>query len=416
MSPHYVPRPGRLYGTEFAQDPQSVYTALREHHGPVAPVEIAPGIPAHLVLGYRAALDVLTNVGEVWSKDSRPWMATLPDTADVQGLLGMLAYRPNALFNDGTVHRRYRQAVTDCLGMIEPHRLRALVTETADTLIASFATTGRADLVGQYARLIPLRLFNRVFGRPEADSAALISALNGLLEATGESGAAANAAFGQYMTDLLALKHAEPGDDLTSWLLAHPAQLSAEEALHTVVLLLGAGNEPMANLISNTFSRMVSDDRYYTSLTDGALTTYDAVQEVLRDDPSMANYGPYFTTAPLNFYGTWIRPGELVLVSYAAANTTPSELPDGPRSDSGSHLGFGAGPHRCPAADPALLIAITAIDRLLTLLPGLELALPRHHLPWRPGPFHRALAELPVTFPPLRPNQPGETPWTTPHQ
>ncbi|NED82009.1 cytochrome P450, partial [Streptomyces sp. SID11233] len=63
--------------------------------------------------------------------------------------------------------------------------------------------------------------------------------------------------------------------------------------------------------------------------------------------------------------------------------------------------------------DPALLIAATAIDRLLTLLPGLELAVPFDELTWRPGPFHRALAALPVTFRPVRPDQPGVTPWTS---
>lgn len=416
MSSRYFPGARRLYGPEFAADPQAVYAELRAKHGAVAPVEVAPGIGAHLVLDYRAAWEVLTDQGERWSKDPRPWEATLPDTPEAGGLLGMIGYRPNVLFTDGEVHDRYRQAVSDCFRMIQPHRLRATVTEIADALIRDFAASGRADLVGQFSRPLMARVINHLYGRPAADGEALDRIITTLSDSAGEDAVAANAAFGQYMTELITAKYAEPGEDLPSWFISHPAQLSPEEVMQHVVLTLGAGSEPSSNLISNTTARMLTDERYYSSLTDGALSTRDALQEVLRDDPSMANYGPYFTLRPTHFHGTWIQPAELVLVSYAAAGSTPSGPAGHPvreRSDGGAHLGFGAGAHRCPAADPAVLIAGTAIDRLLTLLPGLELAVPFDALPWRPGPFHRALAALPVTFGPVRPDQPGVTPWST---
>ncbi|MFE4057915.1 cytochrome P450 [Streptomyces sp. NPDC059096] len=410
----FFPDAGRLYGAEFAADPHGVYQVLRDQHGTVAPVEIAPGIGAHLVLGYRAALEVLDDRSGNWSKDPRPWQATLPDTPAARGLMGMIGWRPNVLFSDGAAHRRYRQVVTDCLAMVPPYRLRALVMEICDSLIREFAVTGSADLVDQYAQQIPLRLFNRLFGRPDQDSAELIAALKGLLNATPETGEAANAAFGQYMSDLLHSKYQDPAQDLTSWIIQHPAALTPDEGLHTVILLLGAAFEPLLNLIVNAIARVVSDPRYHATISDGALTTYDALQEVLRDDPSMANYGPYFVLQPTDFHGTWIRPAELVLVSYAAANTEPvAGLDQGERSDGGAHLGFGAGPHRCPAADPALLIAGAAIDRILTLLPGMRLAAEPGALTWRPGPFHRALSALPVTFRPIRPDQPGDNPWNS---
>ena len=39
------------------------------------------------------------------------------------------------------------------------------------------------------------------------------------------------------------------------------------------------------------------------------------------------------------------------------------------------------------------------IDQLLDALPEMRLAVPVDGLTWRPGPFHRALVALPVTFP-----------------
>ncbi|MGY2062489.1 cytochrome P450, partial [Nocardia gipuzkoensis] len=43
------------------------------------------------------------------------------------------------------------------------------------------------------------------------------------------------------------------------------------------------------------------------------------------------------------------------------------------------------------------------IDQLLDALPEIRLAVPGPALQWRPGPFHRALAALPVVFPPSPP-------------
>ncbi|WP_214416838.1 cytochrome P450 [Sphaerisporangium fuscum] len=411
MTLRYLPNAGRLYGPDFARDPQAVYAALRRQHGAVAPVEIAPGIEAHLVIGYQAAVDVLTNAGGVWSKNTSDWKVRLPDTPEAAAMIGMLGYRPNALFSDGAEHARYRRVISDCFGLIQPHKLRQMVIEISDSLIARFAAKGEADLAGDFARPIPLRIFNLLFGRPDSDSADLIEALSAMMEADGEAGARGTEAYGRYIGELIQAKYARRGDDLTSWFIDHPAGLDHEELVQTFVLVIAAAYEPTSSLISNTISRMVSDDRYYSSLTNGALSTYDALMEAVRVEPAMANYGPYVVRHPVHFHGTWIQPAELVLVSYAAANTEPAHVPEELRSDGGAYLGFGAGPHRCPASDPAMLIAMTAIERLTSHLCDLELTVPREELVWRPGPFHRSLAHLPVRFTPIRPDQPGESPW-----
>jgi cytochrome P450 len=67
--------------------------------------------------------------------------------------------------------------------------------------------------------------------------------------------------------------------------------------------------------------------------------------------------------------------------------------------DNRSHLAWSIGPHACPARSAAYLFAQNAIDQLLDALPDLKLAVPPNELTWRPGPFHRALTALPVTFP-----------------
>ncbi|MDT0446612.1 cytochrome P450 [Streptomyces johnsoniae] len=401
-------QPVPMYGPEFAGDPHTVYAKLRAY-GACAPVELAPGVRATLVTSYRAALEVLHDT-DTYSKDPRVWQHTLP--ADSQ-LLPMLMWRANALFNDGEVHARYRRATTDSLALIEPHELRDLVHRSADSLISGFADRGEVDLISEYVRVLPLLIFSGVFGVSEAASPRLVAAAHGMFDAhSPEEAHQANDEFGHLLAELVAAKREKPGPDFTSWLIDHPVELSEEEVIGQLVTTLAAGYDPLTNLMGNALARMLSDPRYYRTVSSGALTVTDAITDVLWNDPPVANYSAHYPRRDVDLHGTWIPAGTPVLVSYAAANTAPADLPPGPRSDSGAHLAFAAGPHACPAQQPAVLIATTAIDRLTSWLCDIRLTVPFDQLTWRPGPFHRALTELPAVFTPIAPDQKGTSPWT----
>ncbi|MYT32116.1 cytochrome P450 [Streptomyces sp. MspMP-M5] len=400
--------PVKLYGPEFAADPQRVYAQLRQY-GAVAPVEIAPEVTAMLVTDYRAALDLL-NDDSTWSKDSRAWMQTVPADSPV---MPMLHWRPNVFYSDGPAHVRYRDVIVDSFKLVEPHELRARVHHAADTLIQRFGARGEADLIADYARLIPLLMFNTLFGLPDSYSERLIAAIAGMMEGNSpEEANAANEAYTQYIMELVGAKKAQRGPDLTSWMMDHPNDLGDEELIHNIILVMGAGNEPLANLIGNSLARMLSDDRYYHTVSGGALTVHDAINEVLWNDPPMANYSAHFPVRDVFFHGTWLRAGQLVMVSYAAANSQfDTTGVDGPGSGSGSHLAWAAGPHACPVKRHALLIAVTAIERLTAWLSDIELTVQPSELTWRNGAFHRALTALPTRFTPITPDQAGATPW-----
>ncbi|MFI7098791.1 cytochrome P450 [Streptomyces sp. NPDC050161] len=397
----------RLYDPEFASDPHRFYAYLRQY-GALAPVEIATGVTAMLVTDYRAALDLL-NDDATWSKDSRSWQATVPPDSAV---LPMLGWRPNALFADGDVHRRLRQVITDSFQLVEPHELRTRVRRAADRLIRKFGARGEVDLVPEYAQQLPLLMFNTLFGMPDEYGEQLIAAMGGLMDgATPEEAAKADAAFSAYIMELVTRKKNQRGPDLTSWFLDHLNGLSDDEVIAQIVVTMAAGNEPLANLIGNALSRMLSDDRYYSTLSGGALTAQDAINEVLWNDPPMANYSAHYARRDVFFHGTWVRAGQLVMVSYAAANTQFGTVSLGEGSGSGAHLAWAAGPHACPVQRHALVIATTAIERLTAWLSDIELSVPAEQLQWRPGGFQRALAALPARFTPITPDQAGATPW-----
>ncbi|MET8625344.1 cytochrome P450 [Kitasatospora sp. NPDC004669] len=390
-------RPTPIYGPVFAADPQLVYERLRRH-GAVAPVEIAPGVDALLVTDYQAALDLLRDT-DTFSKDSRAWQRTIPPDSP---LLPVLGYRPTALFSDGGTHARYRAVITDGLALFEPHQLQRRVAEVAHQLIDRFAAVGRADLIAEYARQLPAFVLTTWFGVPEEHHARVVAAITGLIESSERAGAAYGDLVG-VVTAMVAERRERPRHDLASWFVTHPVGLDDDEVIRQITLTMIAGHEPTTNLIGNALLRLLTDARYAGSLFGGAMTAHQAIDEVLWHEPPMANLSAHYPRYDITFHGREIKAGSLVLVSYAAANSQAAPATDGAelRSGESAHLAWAAGPHACPARDPALLIAITAIEQLTSRLSDLELATPAGELLWRPGPFHRALVHLPVRFAPL---------------
>lgn len=384
-----------MYGDAFAADPAAAYRRLRGH-GPTAPVELAPGVKATLVTSYETALHVLRST-ETFAKDPRRWNdlndGTVPPDSPV---VPMMMYRPNALFSDGEEHRRLRGAITDSLARVEPNTLRGYVERSADTLIDRIAPTGKADLLGEYAQVLPLLVFNHLFGCPAELGLKLVEGMSAIFD--GVDAERANELLTATLFQLVTLKRNQPAPDVTSWLTLHPAQLTDEEMIHTLVLLMGAGTEPQQNLIANGLRLLLSDDRFAGDLSGGSLPVEEALDEVLWTDPPMANYAVHYPKRDVMYEGALLRAGDPVVVSLAAANTDPALTSD-QRAGNRAHLAWSAGPHKCPAQSEARLIASVAVEKLLDRLPDVELAVPVEELEWRPGPFHRALALLPVTFP-----------------
>ncbi|MEV0774260.1 cytochrome P450 [Streptomyces sp. NPDC050428] len=398
-----------LHGAAHAANPQHSYELLRIQ-GPVGVAEISPGVVVHLVTDYQAAIELLQDTA-TWSKDTRSWLPQVPENSPIRPLV---EWRPSLFFADGDEHTHLRKVITDSFALLDPNDVRVLTFRHADRLLQDFADTGKVDLVSQYAQQLPLMVFNALFGMGDEHGPRLVGALAAMMDTDPERKADGAQLFGAYLGALYQTKAAQRGHDLTSWFIDHPNGLSQEEAINQIIITLGAGNEPTANLIANTCVRMLSDERYFGTLSTGSLPVQHAIDDALWYDSPLANYSFHFPKEDVTFYGKHIPAGSPVMVSYAAANTCPhSGMPaDGYRSGTKAHLAFAAGPHACPARDLALLIATAAIERLASYLPDIELAVPADQLTYRDGPIHRTLTSLPARFTPLTPDAKGVTPWS----
>ncbi|WP_051132893.1 cytochrome P450 [Nocardia paucivorans] len=387
-----------LYTEEYAADPHRVFAEMRRRHRTLVPVDLAPGIPATLVIGYHTAIRIF-NDPEHFPADARAWEKTVP--AD-HPLMPMMAWRPNVMRSTGREHARYRQAITAALDGVDLFSMHQNVEEVAAPLIDAFCMDGEAELIGQYAFPLTFHVLNAMLGCPPELGESIATGMAAMFEG-GDAATEANDRINEALLELVALKRVEPGRDVTSRLLAHPARLQDSEMVHQLAVLYGAGIEPLTNLTVNTLLFMITDPRFTSASSPGAVpTTRDALNELLYTDPPMANYCLSYPRQPIMIDGVWLPADQPVLISMSACNNDPA-IHSGEYTDNNAHLAWGSGPHACPARSIAYTVAQNAIDQLLDALPEMRLACEVEQLRWRPGPFHRALVAMPVTFPPAPP-------------
>ncbi|APE35037.1 cytochrome [Nocardia mangyaensis] len=381
-----------MYAPEFAADPQAAYREMRRRFGSLVPVELSPGIRATLVIGYHTAVRIL-NDPDHFPADPRMWQRDIPPDCPV---LPMLQFRPAALRTTGAEHARYRQANVAGIAGVDLYAMHSTVEQFAIPLINSFCANGSADLLSQYAFPLVFQALNSMLGCTPEIGAKVATGMAQIFE--GDEAEAGNNLLATALADLVALRQSEPGDDVATRLLHHPAALTDEEMVHQLLVLYGAGIEPMLNLVVNTLRLMLTDDRFGGSVLGGSLSTRDALDEVLFTDPPLANFCMTYPRQPILVDQTWLPAHEPVVISMSACNNDPA-IAGRDVVDNRAHLAWSAGPHGCPAKSVAYLIVQDSIDQLLDALPEITLAVPAENLVWRPGPFHRSLAALPVEFP-----------------
>jgi cytochrome P450 len=104
--------------------------------------------------------------------------------------------------------------------------------------------------------------------------------------------------------------------------------------------------------------------------------------------------------ADIEMAGKQIRPGDLVCLSFAAANRDPEQFSAPAQLDivrkPNRHLAFGHGLHYCVGAALARLEGQIAISTVLSRLPALRME--TENLEWNRNLTLRGLKSLPVTF------------------
>lgn len=394
--------------TTTSPDPRSVYQRLREEWGVVAPVELEPGVNAWLVMGWEEICHVVRRE-RLFSRNPRNWRAWQEQTVSPDSGLGPMMFpRDNAYFFDGVEHYRLRTPLDDGIAQIDQRRMRHAVTQMCADLIAGFAARGSADLVAEYAAIIPMLAVADLFGLDVADGLELQRALIALF-GSGEDSQAGNSKFEEIIGGVMQSHSQTPEDDLTTIFLNHTNLRDQGEVAQSMVLMISAGYETTTTWIAQALRLMLTDARFRGRLGGWRPGVDDALDEVLWRDPPMANMPARYALRDTELAGRSIQRGDALILGLAAANDDPRIHVSDPWIELGnrSHLAWSSGPHACPAQIPARIITRSAVDAALSLLPGIRLAVPAEQLTPRPSPWTRCPATLPVFFTPRAAPVPG---------
>ncbi|EFL23666.1 putative cytochrome P450 [Streptomyces himastatinicus ATCC 53653] len=394
-----------LYGPRFLRDPTESYQRMRRDHGQVAPVLLEADIPAWLVLGYRETRQILGDT-QTYGRDPRRWNRwdeVPPDWS----LMPWVAYSPMIHYTEGDEHRRRSAAVSDALSIVDPFELRAHCERFADGLIDKFAGSGKADLVFDYVYSVPALAMGTMFGLPEDQVEDLAQALTASLDAN-EDAIAAQQRAAEIVARLVAAKRDAPGLDITSRFVQNSPDLTEEQLVGDIMVMMVAGLPATSYWIGTTIRLMLTDTRFAVTLAGGRRSIGEAMTEVLWADSPVPNVIGRFAIRDTVLGGQRIRAGDLLVLSLAAANMDPLLWPDTTAGFAGNnaYLSFTGGDYGCPAGAPELAknIAEMAIEVLVDRVPDLTLAVEPEELEWVDSLWCRAPSSLPVTFTPTHIN------------
>jgi len=355
----------------------SAYTELNDR-GPVHLVRQTRSRSIWLVTGYEEARACLTDPRLVKGGGSATIFGHRLDPA----LLA--ATRTEMLSSDPPDHTRLRKLVSGAFTMRRIDQLAPRIQEIVDDLLDALVDVESADLVAAFAYPLPMTVICELLGIPEErrgdfrtwSSLVIDPAVSGF-----ETFAAAAEALVGFVRELIAIKRAQPADDLLSAVVAvrdGTDRLSEDELTSLVVLLLIAGHETTVNLLTNATYALLTHPGQLALLRSEPERLPGAVEEFLRFDGPLQIATQRVAAETFELGGVTISTGDPVLVGLLAANRDTSHLPGADVLDitrtPTPHLAFGHGIHHCLGAPLARLEARVALGSLISRFPDLRLA------------------------------------------
>lgn len=292
----------------------------------------------------------------------------------------------NLLNLDGADHTRIRGLVNKAFTPRRVAALRPRIETLVEEQLAAAAKRGDFELVRDLAHPLPVIVIAELLGVPAEDRDKFRAWSNGVVQIldplSAERGMArareAASALASYFRVMLALRRAQPRDDLLSAMIAAEQDgrvLGEGDLLALCTLLLAAGHETTTNLIANAVLALLRfpDQAERLRAEPGLMPT--AVEEFLRFD-SPVQFTDRVALEAVEFAGQRIPRGRPVGLLLAAANHDPAQFAAPHRLDVGRadnrHVAFGGGPHFCLGAPLARLEAEVAIGALLRRFPNLR--------------------------------------------
>jgi cytochrome P450 len=305
---------------------------------------------------------------------------------------------------DPPEHTRYRKLLTAQFTVRRMRSLEQRITQIVDEQLAALAAAGPgADLVARFALPVPTLTICDLLGVDYADRDQFHHLSQAMQDSTlkPEQVGVAYREYHEFMGRLARAKLARPDESLISGLV-HDTDLTEAEVIGISILLLIAGHETTANMLSLGTLALLQNPGQLRLLRENPGLTPGAVEELLRYLSITAFITVRVATEDFEVSGARIKAGDAVLLLLSAGNRDPALTADPDRLDvtreRTHHLAFGHGIHQCLGQQLARIEMQIGFRRLLERFPTLGLAIEPHEVRLRTDMEIYGVHELPVTW------------------
>jgi cytochrome P450 len=284
-------------------------------------------------------------------------------------------------------------------------RIQEIVDQHIDAMLAIESRT--ADLVEAFAQPVPSLVICEQLGVPYDDHEFFQSRSRTLLsrDAAPEAIRSAVDELREYVDKLVTGKEPLPTDDLIGrQITKHRAEgtYDHDALVSLAVLLLIAGHETTANMISLGTVALLRQPEQIALLKADPERTPDAVEELLRQFTIAEFVTSRVAVADTEVGGVPVKAGEGVLTLGNAANHDPDVFPEPEQLDvtrgARNHIAFGYGAHQCLGQNLAREELRIVFDTLFSRIPTLRVDVPVADLPFKDDATIYGLHSLPVSW------------------
>jgi cytochrome P450 len=286
----------------------------------------------------------------------------------------------------------------DAMKKLEP-RVRSI----CDELIDGFIHDGQIDAAARYTKHVPVRAIAHMLGIPQKDGDLFIKWIHEILELGIKDEDILMRAVHEmtaYFTGHVAQRKLTRGDDLISTLMQARDKdgqpLPDAHVLGSLRLLLIAGIDTTWSAIGASLWHLAKTPADRNRLIAEPELLPTAIEEFLRAYAPVTMAREVMKETVIS--GCPVKPGNMVLLSFPAANRDPAAFPDADKviidRKENRHAAFGLGIHRCVGSNLARMEMTVAIEQWLKRIPDFRLD-PAGEVTWSEGTV-RGPRQLPL--------------------